>query len=244
MASGRAVEAVANHAAPSGEVVAFRPRGYRSEPRQSLDERLARAGFALATHIFTAYDGTDPSSDTQVHAGTAIGVLATLAAEFAHAAAAINRRAAVPVAAGGWLLGGAADPILYAADDTGVRTVWHMVLIGALAAGVQDDALPDMHAVVAHAEATVGEKPYPVLTVASPLRPRALLRAAAARHRHEAQAIAAEEGLCAPHEQALVCGAAIAHIIKTESRAAPLTLLAAEVLIGAARLAPLPFAVS
>jgi hypothetical protein len=245
MATGRAIELKSEHGGSSGEVVAFRPRADRATaPRQSLDARLARAGFALATQLFNTYDGTDASHDTHVHVPTVIGVLGTLAAEFAQAAASVNRREAMPIATGGWVLGGAADAILFSAEDAGCRTVWQMIVIGAMAAGMPLEATPDMNAIVAHAEATVGEKPYPVLTVASPYRPKALLRAAAARHRHMAQAVAADEGLCSAHEQALVAGAAIAQILKAEARPEPLTLLAAEVMIGAARLTPLPFAVS
>lgn len=244
MATGRAVELVASLPQRQGDVVSFRRRATTSTPpRLAFEERLRRAGFALAAELFLAYEGTDPTAETDVHAATVVGVLATLAAEFAQAAVALNRRTTAPVAAGGWVLGGEADTILYALDaDTGVATVWQLIAAGATDAGLGRQDLPDLGTVLAHTEATIGEKPFPVVTVSSAFRPKALLRAAAARHRHLAQALAADEGLCTPHEQALVIGAAIGEIIRHDQRPAPLTLLAAEVMLGSARLTPLPFA--
>lgn len=244
MATGRAIEQMSPLARAGGEVVSFRARAERSTPpRQSITERVDRAGFAAAAHLFAAYEGTDVQTESQVHAPTVVAVLATLGAEFAQAAAAENRRDGVPVSAGGWVLGGGADTILFAADAaSGVATVWQKLVEAARAAGVAGEDLPDMAAIVAHAEASIGEKPYPVFTVASPFRPKALLRAAAARHRHAIQSLAADEGLCSAHEQALVMGAAMGHVIRHEPRPATLTFLAAEAMTGAARLAPLPFA--
>jgi hypothetical protein len=227
----------------TGQVVAFRPKAGRA-PRQGFDERLVRAGLAIAAQVFNAYDGTDPDAPSSVHVPTVIGVLATLAAEAALQAAVVNRRAAADVAPGGWVLGGPADAILFSAADDGVSTVWQVIASGAVDAAVSAADMPDLDSILAHVEAHVGAKPYPVLTVASTFRPKALLRAAAARLRQLIQGFAADEGLCTPHEQALACGAAIAQVIRSEPRPEVLTRLAAEVLLGAARLAPLPFAAS
>jgi hypothetical protein len=245
MATGRALEQISTETQVGGEVVSFRARADRlTKPRQSMDDRLQRAGFAVASELFTAYEGTDITAGSQVHAPTVVAILATLAAEFAQAASAVNRRDSVAVNEAGWVLGGAADVILFAADKaSGMATVWDVVEAAAISRGLNASELPDMQAVAAHADATIGDKPYPVLTVASSYRPKALLRAAAARHRHIAQAHAADEGLCSAHEQALVMGAAIGQIIRHEERPAPLALLAAEAMTGGARLAPLPFAV-
>ncbi len=229
--------------ATTGHVVAFKPNAARPA-QQSFDQRLTRAGLAIASQVFNAYDGTDPSAASGVHVPTVISVLATLAAEAALQAATLNRRAESEIAPGGWVLGGPADGILFSSADDGVRTIWQVIAAGSAAAGVAQADMPDMATVLAHAQANVGEKPYPVLTVASTFRPKALLRAAAARLRHPIHGFAADEGLCTPHEQALACGAAIANVIRNESRPEVLTRLAAEVLLGAARLAPLPFAAS
>lgn len=244
MATGRAVEQIKVGFEARGEVVPFRRLAERStRPQQTIEERLDRAGYAVAAQLFAAYEGTDVDADSQVHAPTVVAILATLAAEFAQAAAVVQRRDTNRIGASGWVAGGAADVVLYAAaDDCGFTTVWQMIVTAARDAGLAADDLPDIASVVAHVEATVGEKPFPVFTVASSLRPKALLRAAAARHRHTVQALAADEGLCSPHEQALVMGAAIGHVIRHEPRPAPLTLLAAEAMTGGARLAPLPFA--
>jgi hypothetical protein len=245
MARGHSIDAMhAEHQALStGQVIAFRQQTARA-PKFAFDDRLARAGLAIAAQVMNAYDGTDPTTPSSVHVPTVIGVLATLAAEAALQAATLNRRFEARVGPGGWVQGGPADGILFSAADDGVRTIWQVIEAGAIDAGVIATELPDLETVLAHAEAHVGSKPYPVLTVASTYRPKALLRAAAARLRHPVQGFAAEEGLCTPHEQALACGAAIAHVIRSEARPEVLCRLAAEVLLGAARLEPLPFAAS
>lgn len=247
MASNRAID---GQLAPTptrenGHVVAFRAKhGRTSPPRQPFEHRLARAGLAIAAHVVDQCAGTAPDGQT-MHAGTVIGILATLAAEAGLQAASINRRASLEAAPGGWIVGGAADAILFAgAEQGGVTTVWDFIAAAAQEAGVQPSALPDLGAVLAHAEANIGAKPFPVLTVAPSIRPRTIVRAAAARHRHAIHALAADEGLCTAHEQALTLGAAIAQVIRTEPQPALLAHLAAEMLVGAARLAPMPYAVA
>ena len=226
-----------------GEVVAFRPKhGRTSPPRQPFEHRLARAGLAITAHIVEHCTGTAPDGES-VHAGTVIGILSTLAAEAGLQAASVNRRASLDAAPGGWISGGAADAILCAGSaQGGVTTVWDFVAAAARDAGVAPSALPDLTVVLAHAEAHIGSKPYPVLTSPPALRPRTIVRASAARHRHAVHALAAAEGLCTAHEHALALGAAMAQVIRTEPEAARLAYLAAEMLVGAARLAPMPYA--
>ena len=251
MASNRAID---GDLAPSstrepgqdlGQVIAFRPKhGRSSPPRQPFEHRLARAGLAIAAHVVEHSAGTAPDGES-VHAGTVIGILATLAAEAGLQAASINRRASLDAAPGGWISGGAADAILFAGSaHGGVTTVWDFIAAAAQESGVKSTALPDLGAVLAHAEAHIGAKPFPVLTVAPAIRPRTIVRAAAARHRHAIHALAAAEGLCTAHEQALTLGAALAQVIRTEPEPALLAHLAAEMLVGAARLAPMPYAVA
>ena len=242
MASKPALDVAILPVRETGEVVAFRSHRSRSTPpRQPFEHRLARAGLAIAAHLVEHSAGTAPDGES-VHPGTVVGILATLAAEAAVQAASVHRRAAIETAPGGWVLGGVADPILFT-GMTGAATVWDFVSSAAAEVGVPEAAFPDLGAVLAHAEAHIGSKPYPVLTVATALRPRCILRAAAARHRHAIHAYAADEGLCTAHEQALALGAAIAQVIRTEDDPAGLAALAAEVLVGAARLAPMPYAV-
>lgn len=229
----------------TGQVVAFRrPQGRSSPPRHPFEHRLARAGLAIAAHVVEACSGTAPDG-ASVHAGTVVGILATLAAEAGLQAASINRRANLEAAPGGWIRGGAADAILFAGSGNGsVTTVWDFIAAAAADVRVAPNALPDLGAVLAHAEAHIGAKPFPALTVAPAIRPRTIVRAAAARHRHVVHALAADEGLCTAHEQALALGAAIAQVIRTEPEPALLARLAAEMLVGAARLAPMPYAVA
>ncbi len=231
-------------ACETGQVVAFRRvRGRSTPPRQPFEHRLARAGLAIAAHVVEASSGTAPNGDG-VHAGTVVGILATLAAEAGLQAASVNRREAVQTAVGGWVYGGAADVILFqGTQQGGITTVWDFIAAAAVEVGVPDAALPDLDVVLARAEAHIGVKPYPVLTVPPAHRPRTVLRAAAARHRHVVHAFCADEGLCTAHEHALALGAAIAQVIRTEEAPGLLANLAAEVLVGAARLAPMPYAV-
>lgn len=247
MASNRAIDGdpAPTPTRETGHIVAFRPKHGRSTPaRQPFEHRLARAGLAIAAHVVAHCAGTAPDGES-VHAGTVIGILATLAAEAGLQAASINRRESLDAAPGGWLRGGAADAILFAGSaHGGVTTVWDFIAAAALEARVDRGALPDLGAVLAHAEAHIGAKPFPVLTVAPAVRPRTIVRAAAARHRHAIHALAADEGLCTAHEQALCLGAAIAQVIRSEPDPSVLAHLAAEMLVGAARLAPMPYAVA
>ncbi len=244
MATKPAFDVAAGLVRETGQIVSFRAvRGRSTPPRQPFEHRLARAGLAIAAHVIEANAGTSPDG-ASVHTGTVVGILATLAAEAGLQAASVNRREAVPTAVGGWIYGGVADAILFKGmTQGGVTTVWDFVAAAAVEVGVPEAAFPDLDVVLGRAEAHMGEKPYPVLTVPPAHRPRAVLRAAAARHRHAIHAFCADEGLCTAHEQALALGAAIAQVIRTEEQPAILATLAAEVLVGAARLAPMPYAV-
>lgn len=245
MAVQPAVDVAEESADVRGQVIAFRSASGRSTPpRQPFEHRLARAGLAIAAHVFEASEGTAPDGHS-AHPGTVVGILATLAAEAGLQAASVNRREATRTAVGGWVHGGAADAILFNSREAhgGITTVWDFIETAAIEAGVAREALPDLDAVLARAEAHIGAKPYPVLSVAPQHRPRAIVRAAAARHRNAVHAFCADEGLCTAHEHALALGAALAQVIRTEAEAEILVVLAAEMLVGAARLAPMPYAV-
>lgn len=217
----------------------------------SLDQRLERAGLAIASHLFSAYDGTDADDEGScAHAGTMVAILATLAAESALQAAEVAARVPLETTRDGWVQGGPADGLLfrqghaYAGSAAVGRSIWDCVVEGARSVGTSVPNASDLETMVARAEAHLGMKPCPILTVPVVFRPRALLRPAAARHRHETAALAAGEGLYASAEIALAYGAAIAQVIRHEPDAADLTRLAAETMIGAARLSPLPFALN
>jgi hypothetical protein len=227
--------------ADAGNVVPF---ARRPGPAAPLAARLERSGLAIASHLFAAYDGTLPDSRSGAHAGTIIAILATLAAEHALQAVELNRRAPLDVTREGWITGGPADDLLIrnaTSDERLALSVWDVVLANAWAA---DLSIPDLAAALARAEAMIGNRPYPPLTVATELRPKALLRSAAARHRAATAGLAAAEGLCMPGELALAHGAAVGRVIRHEAQPAGLLQLAAEVLIGAARLVPLPYALA
>jgi hypothetical protein len=235
--------AIAAAAVPSpAAILPFRPGSRSTPPQTPFPHRLARAGLSIASHVHEACEGTAVGGDG-VHIGTLVGILATLAAEAALQAACDNRRVGLDVAPGGWVRGGIADPLLFQGTSGGaVTTVWDLVITPAMDRAAP--VFPDLDAVLAQAEAAVGERPYPLLTVSPDLKPRALLRATAARHRHAVLALAADEGLATAHEHALALGAALAHVVRAENGHAEVLQLAAEVLIGAARLAPIPYAVS
>lgn len=238
-------------AAPFGaEVFNLANRRRNRQPTVTLDERLDRAGLAIASHLFSAYDGTDTTGDDALgaHAGTMVAILATLAAEAALQAAEVAAREPLATTRDGWVYGGPADGLLFrygnefAGPNAVTRSVWDLVADAARGAGAAVPSASDLERIVARAEAHLGTKPCPILTAPADFRPRALLRPAAARHRHDTATIAAAEGLCASAEIALAHGAALAQVVRHEPDAGVLTLIAAETLIGAARLTPLPFA--
>lgn len=246
-------EATSPHAgAPVGaEVFSLASVRRNRQPVVSLEARLDRAGLSIASHLFAAYDGTDTAGDaSDAHAGTMVALLATLAAEAALQAAEVSTREPLVTTRDGWVYGGPADGLLFrygrefAGNHAHGLSVWDLVAGSARAVGAALPSISDLERIVARAEAHLGNKPCPILTAPSDFKPRTLLRPAAARHRHETAGLAAAEGLCSSAEIALAHGAAIAQVIRHEPDADILALLAAEALIGAARLAPLPFALN
>jgi hypothetical protein len=222
------------------KVVAFQARrgpGIES----ALDQRLRRAGLAVATVVVEAV-AVDDTCD--VHMPTVLVVCAHLAAEAALQAAVVASRQPLATRPGGWILGGPADHILFAAAAAFERsaTIWAPIAAAGEERGVQRSGMPDLKQIVAMAETALGSKPFPVYTVAAHALPRGIPRATAARLRHTIHGLAADEGLCTPHEQALACSHAVAEVIRRESEPAVLLQLAAEALISAARQTPLPFA--
>ncbi len=242
---------IGSSGSPGAEVLSLAGARRHRQPLVGFDQRLDRAGLAIASYLFAAYDGTDTASDTaEAHAGTMVAILATLAAEAALQAAEVFAREPLSTTRDGWVHGGPADGLLfrYGAAFAGPRalgrSVWDLAADACRAVGVTPPSASDLERIVARAEANLGTKPCPILTAPTEFRPRALLRPAAARHRHETAALAAAEGLCSSAEIALAHGAAIAQVIRHEPDAGTLALLAAEGLIGAARLTPLPFALN
>jgi hypothetical protein len=209
-----------------------------------IEDRLARAGLSIASHLFEAYH-QDGRPDVPTPAPTVVGILGTLVAEHALAAIELEQRCGLETAAGGWIHGGPADGLLFrngrkfAGEMASRFAVWD--LFGDV---VTSEAAVDLEAVVVRAEAHIGELPCPVLSVPASSRPQALVRSAAARHRHATAALAADEGLYTPCELALVHGAAIVTVIRHEPKLSMLAQLAAETMIGAARIRPLPYALS
>ncbi len=244
-------ETVRLASAPGAEVFNLANVRRKRAAAAPLDHRLERAGLAIASYLFSAYDGTDTDEDGPcAHAGTMVAILATLAAEAALQAAEVATRKPLDNTRDGWVQGGPADGLLfrfgheYAGSSAVGWSVWDCIVEGARSVGTAVPTASDLESLVARAEAHLGMKPCPILTVPVAFRPRSLLRPAAARHRHEAAALAAEAGLYASAEIALAYGAAIAQVIRHEPDADVLTRLAAETMIGAARLSPLPFALN
>lgn len=167
-------------AAPFGaEVFNLANRRRNRQPTVTLDERLDRAGLAIASHLF-GHDGTDTTGDDGLgaHAGTMVAILATLAAEAALQAAEVAAREPLATTRDGWVYGGPADGLLFrygnefAGPNAVTRSVWDLVAdAAARGAGAAVPSASDLERIVARAEAHLGTKPCPILTAPADFGP-------------------------------------------------------------------------
>lgn len=233
------------------DVVAFRMLASGRGPAVALRQRMIRAGEAIAAHICDAFDTFDleTAEGRARHAATVAGVLATLAAECALRAAETQSRAPLVTTADGWVVGAPADGLLFRNGETyaprsGIAPTVLDIVAEALVDCDPAARLPDLDQIVALAESHMGAVPFPIVTTPLPWRPQALLRAAAARHRTQIAALAADCGFLMQGEVALVLGEAIGLVLRHSEAPAVVATLAAEVTISAARLAPLAYAIN
>lgn len=171
-----------------------------------------------------------------IHAETIVGAAAALAGEFA------LRASAKKIPAAGWVIGGAADELLYRGEEFNRITLWSFLKLSAKAAGVPVGEVPEIGEIVARTGAAVGSSPFPPLTISDAHYPHEWSPEAGPKFRHLVGRIAATHALT-PDEIALSLAMVIMMLINQAKELVPpqiLIRLAAEIMIGVSRMAPLP----
>lgn len=197
-----------------------------------MTDKLLLAGREAAQLLVSGYQ--DPRTNG-VHLQTIVGTTAALAAEFALRAS----LATVPFGAQ-WISGGAADRLLFADANPGTVTVWSFPEALAKGRGLTAADRPDLAAIAANAESKLATKPFPPLSVPCLYYPHEYSLFAAPRFREGIQAIALKHGL-SPVEAATALGVTLAIFLseaKQPEHFKYTLLLAAEIMVASARMAP------
>lgn len=171
-----------------------------------------------------------------VHAETIIGATAALAADFALRGTARE----LPVGHN-WVVSEGADRLLYAGEEQGEATVWSIIRGGALKAGADPAALPDLETTVKRVADAVGSSPFPPLSIPAEHYPHEWSPNAGPKLRDELAGITARAGLTT-EQTALALGFALARLMEyTSDVLAPelSATLALEIMAGVARMSPL-----
>jgi hypothetical protein len=201
----------------------------------ATDEGKKKAGSEILDALLIAY-----RDERGIHAETIIGAAAALAGDFALRGAIEDAGITLPEK-DSWVVGGVADPVLYGNEQPGNHTAWSVIRAVALRAGAAEADLPNMEAVVARTTAAVGGSPFPPLTLPSKHYPKEWSPNACPRFRPQMDAIAERNGL-SKADMAGLFGVVIGILIEqTKEMLSPAiaATLAAEVMIGVARMAPL-----
>lgn len=175
-----------------------------------------------------------------IHAETVIGGGAALAGEFALRAAGID----LPKGPA-WVAGGIADPLLYSAGDDKV-TMWALLKLGAVNAGLSPEDVPDVAEIVVRTDKAIGQSPFPPLSVGREHFPLEWSPDAAPRFRDAIKSIAIRHQLD-PAETALAIIFAIMMLIEETKHLVPVKVtlrLATEIMIGVSRMAPVESPIS
>lgn len=192
-------------------------------------------------HLGRAYN---ESGDKELHIdrlplNAMIGALAAMVGEFALRSQII--KAGLSVRPGhGWVHGSAADGLLFR-DGRGYRgakaiglSVWDFI-----APHCPANEHPDLDAIVARTEAAIGGSPFPPLTIPNDQYPSEWSPNACVRHRQAVMTLALEHGESDPAGIAASLGIGIAVLVGHSNSPAIMAQLAAEVMIGTARMIPL-----
>lgn len=201
-----------------------------SPPAGGVLERLGLAAQDMTGALMQAY-----RNEQGVHAETIIGAAAALCGEFALCAAAEKSGQVLPDS--GWVVGGIADALLY----SGEISAWTLIRVAAARAGADDAALPDMAEIVARTASAIGGSPFPQLSVPNQHYPHEWSPNACPRHRAAIAEIADRHGLSG-EETVLALALSVSILIsQTKEVIAPaLTArLAADIMIGVSRMAPM-----
>ena len=210
--------------------------------RAVLDAEVIRAHIAnmikasadIVTFLLTTY-----RNDKGIHAETVIGAGAALAGEFALRAAAAARRQPLPLK--GWVVASDVDAIIAIAPEPKMTTLLTLIVDAAKDAGMPPTAAPEPLAIIARTAQAVGGSPFPPLTVERSHYPLEWSPNAGPRHRAAIERIARDHAL----DELGTAGAlalAIGQIIKMTSNVLAPAIsarLAAEIMIGVSRMAPM-----
>lgn len=198
--------------------------------RPSFYDCLRRASTDIVSLLLARY----ADDQGRVHAETVIAALAALAGEFA------LRTTGFPLPKNGtFIAGGVQDGILFA--DPTQPTAWSMVVKAAAVAGLPEEDVPDLTQVLRRAIDGIGHTPFPPLSIPSEHFPREWPPYACQRFRDDVRAIGESNSLTMS-ELVVVLGWAIGDlIIRTRTNLPPAISirLAAEIMIGVSRMAPL-----
>jgi hypothetical protein len=193
-------------------------------------EKLGAAAQDMTGALMQAY-----RNEQGIHAETIIGAAAALCGEFALRAAAEESGQVLPES--GWVVGGIADALLY----SGEISAWTLIRVAAARAGADDAALPDMAEIVARTASAIGGSPFPPLSIPNEHHPHEWSPNACPRHRAAIAEIADRHGLSG-EETVLALALSVSILIsQTKQVIAPaLTArLAADIMIGVSRMAPM-----
>ncbi len=200
-------------------------------PRQrSFYDRARNAGEDILALLKSRY----PDQNGGLRGPDALSAAAALAGEFA------LRSAGLPLPdKGAWLPGGVQDHVLFVDGDN--HTAWSMIVQAATAAGLAADQLPDIKRLVESVTGSLGKAPFPPLSAPPEYRPSEKPLHAGLYLRESVRDIADLHGLSLP-DLVIVLGWTAGMVIVESRHTLPLAVavrLAAEVMIGTSRLAPL-----
>jgi hypothetical protein len=173
-----------------------------------------------------------------VNAETVIGAAAALVGEYALRSTGL-RLPETPT----YIAGGPQDGILYTdmAKVPAGPTAWGVIAMAALQAGAEPRELPSIPDVMARTAAAFGKSPFPPLTVPQEYWPKEWSPNAGPRLRYDVGTIGMKHDLSAA-ELVMALAGTICHLIALTKDVLPPAIaatLAAEIMIGTARMAPL-----
>ena len=192
-------------------------------------EHCANAATDLVAMLASAYSSRD-----RMQPESAIAAGAALTGEFA------LRAAGVPLPEQGAVPPGLADDVLFAGAREGRPTAWMFLMHAALEAGAASYQLPDIEVVAARI-AQEGGSAFPPLSVPEQHVPHEWLPNIAPRFRYRVIAVADAHDLSLRAATIALAAATGQLIIRARDDLAPLIglTLAVEIMLGAARIAPL-----
>ena len=188
------------------------------------------AGVQITRFLMQSYQ-----NDQGIHCETIIGAAAALAGEF------VLRASEPTLPDSGWVTSTKSTGLLFENEARGKMSMWTIIRVGAEKAGAAPDALPDPVEVVGRVAASLGQSPFPPLSVPEEHFPHDWSPNACPTHRDEIERIGAENGL-SPSDLALELAMCIVFLMHQAKDVLPPVIaatLALEIMIGVSRMAPM-----